>query len=143
MHKGVIWNYRPLDVSRMQLAADYLLGEHDFTSYRAVQCQAKNPVRTVSRLNVTRHGHLLVVDIQANAFLHHMVRNVAGVLMTIGSGKREPVWAKEVLEARDRTEGGVTSGPYGLYFVDVGYPAEFGLPESQPNPLFIAPLLSW
>ncbi|MET4694094.1 tRNA pseudouridine(38-40) synthase TruA [Endozoicomonas lisbonensis] len=141
--KGVTWNYRPLDVERMQTAARHLVGEHDFTSYRAVQCQAKNPVRTISRLTVTRHGHLIVLDIQANAFLHHMVRNIAGVLMTIGSGKHEPDWAKTVLEARDRTEGGVTAPPFGLYFVDVGYPETFGLPASEPNPHFVAPLLPW
>ncbi|AMO56853.1 pseudouridine synthase [Endozoicomonas montiporae] len=141
--KGVTWNYRPLDIERMQSAACHLVGEHDFTSYRAVQCQAKNPVRTISRLQVSRHGHLVVLDIQANAFLHHMVRNIAGVLMTIGAGKHEPDWAKTVLEARDRTEGGVTAPPYGLYFVDVGYPEVFGLPDSEPNPHFVAPLLPW
>ncbi|WP_263079779.1 tRNA pseudouridine(38-40) synthase TruA [Endozoicomonas sp. Mp262] len=140
--KGLTWNYRPLDVERMQEAAQYLVGEHNFNSYRAVQCQAKNPVRTVSHLKVSRHGRLLVIDIQANAFLHHMVRNIAGVLMAIGCGKKEPVWAKEVLDARDRKQGGVTAAPWGLYFVDVGYPEEFGLPEIDLGPSFAAPLLS-
>ena len=87
LHKGVTWNYRPLDVERMQEAAAYLQGEHDFTSYRAVQCQAKNPVRTISDISVTRHGPLMVLDVQANAFLHHMIRNIAGVLMAIGVWK--------------------------------------------------------
>ena len=141
LHKGVTWNYRPLDVERMQEAAAYLQGEHDFTSYRAVQCQAKNPVRTISRISVTRHGPLLVLDVQANAFLHHMIRNIAGVLMAIGCGKYEPIWAKEVLEYRDRTKGGVTASPCGLYFVDVGYPEEFELPDSEANPFFIAGIL--
>ncbi|OED40454.1 tRNA pseudouridine(38-40) synthase TruA [Endozoicomonas sp. (ex Bugula neritina AB1)] len=142
LHKGITWNYRPLDVERMQEAAAYLQGEHDFTSYRAVQCQAKNPVRTISHISVTRHGPLLVLDVQANAFLHHMIRNIAGVLMAIGCGKYEPVWAKEVLEYRDRTKGGVTASPCGLYFVDVGYPEVFDLPESEANPFFIAGVLS-
>ena len=141
LHKGVTWNYRPLDVERMQEAAAYLHGEHDFTSYRAVQCQAKNPVRTISRISVDRYGPLLVLDVQANAFLHHMIRNIAGVLMAIGCGKYEPVWAKEVLEHRDRTRGGVTASPYGLYFVDVGYPEAFDLPESEANPFFVAGVL--
>lgn len=141
--KGVTWNYRPLDEGRMIEAAKHLVGEHDFTSFRAVQCQAKNPVRTISKLNVSRHGKLLVIDIQANAFLHHMVRNIAGVLMSIGTGKYSVDWSKEVLEACDRSEGGVTAPPYGLYFVDVGYPAEFKLPGADPGPMFIAPLMPW
>lgn len=141
LHKGVTWNFRPLYEGRMQEAAEYLKGEHDFTSYRAVQCQAKNPVRTITRLDITRHGPILVIDIQANAFLHHMVRNIAGVLMAIGCGKHEPEWAKEVLEARDRAQGGVTAVPHGLYFIDVGYPEMFELPQSQANPFFVAGML--
>ncbi len=137
LHKGVTWNYRPLDIERMQQAAGYLQGEHDFTSYRAVQCQAKNPVRTISDISVTRRGQLLVLNVQANAFLHHMIRNIAGVLMAIGCGKYEPIWAKEVLDHRDRTRGGVTAAPYGLYFVDVGYPEAFELPKTEPGPLFV------
>ena len=142
LHKGVTWNFRPLDEERMKEAAQYLLGEHDFTSYRAVQCQAKNPVRTITRLDVSRHGSLIVLDIQANAFLHHMVRNIAGVLMAVGCGKQEPAWAKTVLEAKDRAQGGVTASPCGLYFVDVGYPEEFELPKAQANPFFVSAFLS-
>ena len=141
LSRGVTWNYRPLDVERMQAAAEYLVGEHDFTSYRAVQCQAKNPVRHVTRLTVSRHGPLIVIDVQANAFLHHMIRNFAGVLMAVGCARREPIWAREVLEARDRTCGGVTASPCGLYFIDAGYDPAFGLPASESNPHFIAPLL--
>lgn len=141
LSKGVTWNYRPLDVERMKAAAEYLIGKHDFTSYRAVQCQAKNPVRDVTRLEITRHGSLIILDIQANAFLHHMIRNIAGVLMSIGCGKREPQWAREVLEARDRTQGGVTASPCGLYFVGVGYDNQFDLPGVEPGPHFIAPYL--
>ena len=132
----VSWCYRPLDEGRMREAAHYLIGEHDFSSYRAVACQAKQPVRTVHRLDVVRHGGMIVIDIVANAFLHHMVRNVAGVLMTIGSGEREPVWAKEVLEARDRTLGGVTAPPQGLTLMAVEYPETFALPAPGAEPFF-------
>lgn len=141
LSKGVTWNYRPLDVDRMKTAAKCLLGEHDFTSYRAIQCQAKNPVRKVTRLDISRHGLLIVIDVQANAFLHHMIRNVVGVLMAIGCGKREPRWAKDVLDARDRAHGGITASPNGLYFIDAGYDKAFGLPASESTPHFIAPLI--
>ncbi|MEQ6341294.1 MAG: tRNA pseudouridine(38-40) synthase TruA [Gammaproteobacteria bacterium] len=125
----VSWDYRPLDVQRMAEAAAHLVGEHDFSSYRALACQAKSPVRTVHRLDVTRQGELIFIDIEANAFLHHMVRNIAGVLMAIGAGEREPVWAHEVLEMRDRTLGGVTAPPHGLYLMEVGYPERFDIPR--------------
>lgn len=129
----VSWCYRPLNVARMCTAAQYLLGECDFSSYRAVSCQAKNPVRTVRRLEIARHGDLVVLDIEANAFLQHMVRNIAGVLMTIGAGEREPVWAQDVLLARDRTLGGVTAPPQGLTLSSVDYPEHFGLPRHSAN----------
>lgn len=125
----VTWQHRPLDEGRMAQAALHLLGEHDFSSYRAVACQSKTPFRHITRLDISRQDDLLFIDIEANAFLHHMVRNIAGVLMTIGYGEKEPDWAREVLEARDRTQGGVTAPPQGLYMMEVGYPAEFGLPR--------------
>lgn len=134
--RRVAWEYRPLDVEPMQQAAKYLLGEHDFSSYRALACQAKSPVRTIHRLDVSRRGELLFIDIEANAFLHHMVRNVAGVLMAVGAGERDPAWAGEVLDARDRTIGGVTAPPYGLYLVRVGYPESFGIPALSRLPAF-------
>ena len=129
----VAFDYRPLDEAHMQEAAQYLLGEHDFNAYRAVACQAKSPIRTVYRLDVTRQDELLLIDIEANAFLHHMVRNIAGVLITIGAGEQEPVWARQVLQGRDRTLGGVTGSPDGLYLMEVGYPDEFGLPQLPPS----------
>jgi len=132
LHGRVSWCYRPLDAARMAQAAHYLLGEHDFSAYRALSCQAKHAVRTIRRLEVTRHGELVVLDIVANAFLQHMVRNIAGVLMTIGAGEREPAWAREVLETRDRTLGGVTAPPHGLTLMGVEYPDEFGLPRLPP-----------
>lgn len=136
----VTWNHRPLDASRMRAAAAALVGTHDFTSFRAVQCQAKSPVKTVHHLEVIEHGQFIVLDIRANAFLHHMVRNFAGVLMTIGAGERPVEWASEVLAACDRRAGGVTAHPYGLYLVRVEYPEEFELPQRYLGPHFLSSL---
>lgn len=136
----VTWNHRPLDVARMREAAAHLVGTHDFTSFRAVQCQAKSPLKTVHHLEVIEHGRFIVIDVCANAFLHHMVRNFAGVLMTIGAGEREPGWVAEVLAARDRRAGGVTAHPYGLYLVQVEYPPEFELPQRYLGPHFLSAL---
>lgn len=123
------WNFRPLDEARMAEAGRLLVGEHDFSSYRAVGCQAKNPVRTISELEVSRKNELIFIDIEANAFLHHMVRNIAGVLMAIGAGERPVAWAKEVLDHQDRTLGGVTAPSSGLYLTQVSYPEQFILPQ--------------
>lgn len=136
--RGVSWTHKKLDIARMQAAGQHLVGEHDFTSYRAVACQAKSPVRTIRALDVYRSGELIVIDVCANAFLHHMVRNIAGVLMTIGAGEAEVDWSLQVLEARDRRKGGVTAPPWGLYFVDVEYPSEFALPPSELGPYFLS-----
>ena len=125
----ITWQYQPLDEARMQEAAEHLVGEHDFSSYRASGCQAKSPVRDLRRLQVTRQGERVMIEVEANAFLHHMVRNIAGVLMTIGMGREEPDWAVDVLKARDRTLGGVTAAADGLYLIGVRYPAHFGLPD--------------
>lgn len=123
------WDHRPLDRDRMAAGAGYLVGEHDFSSYRALGCQAKSPVRTVNRLDVGRQGDYLFIDIEANAFLHHMVRNIAGVLMTIGAGDKPPAWAAEILAYRDRTLGGVTAPPQGLFLMSVTYPDHFLIPD--------------
>ena len=119
----------------MQEAADYLIGEHDFSSYRAVACQSKSPVRTINSLTVSRVADKVTIDIEANAFLHHMVRNIAGVLITIGKGEMPSGWASEVLHHRDRTQGGVTAPPDGLYLVRVCYPQEFAIAENSTLPL--------
>lgn len=136
----VTWNYRPLNVERMQQAGRLLVGEHDFTAYRAIACQAKSPVKTIHHLRLVRFGQFIVLDVRANAFLHHMVRNIAGVLMEIGCGERPVEWATEVLESRDRREGGLTAPPFGLYLVDVTYPEHFQLPTRYMGPHFLSAL---
>ncbi|MFI8479347.1 tRNA pseudouridine(38-40) synthase TruA [Pseudomonas sp. NPDC078700] len=140
MAEEVTWNHRPLDVERMRAAAEYFVGTHDFSAFRARQCQAKSPIKTVHHLQLLEHGRFIVLDIRANAFLHHMVRNIAGVLMTIGAGERPVEWAKEVLDTCVRRTGGVTAHPYGLYLVQVDYPAEFDLPKRYLGPHFLSGL---
>lgn len=132
--RRVCWQYRPLDVARMREGAALLLGEHDFSAFRAAGCQARHPVRRLYRLDVARHGELVVLHVEANAFLQHMVRNLAGVLMEIGSGARPPAWAREVLDGRDRRRAAMTAAASGLYFVHASYPAHYGLP-ADPAPL--------
>lgn len=129
----VTWTHKPLDIVPMMEAAKYLLGEHDFSSFRAVGCQANSPVRTITRLELSQQGPYTFIDIEANAFLYHMVRNVAGVLMKIGAGEAEPKWCQDVLNFRDRTQGGVTAPAAGLYLVGVEYPEEFGLSQDYPS----------
>lgn len=129
----VAWECRPLDPVRMVAGARDLIGEHDFTSYRAIECQAKSPIREVRRLEIRRQDELIVVDIEANSFLYHMVRNIVGVLSAIGAGRNEPEWAKALLAQRDRTLGGVTAPAEGLYLVDVNYPARFQVPERRTS----------
>ncbi|MFA0810644.1 tRNA pseudouridine(38-40) synthase TruA [Microbulbifer epialgicus] len=133
----VTWTQHSLDLGAMREGAKYLLGRHDFTSFRASQCQAKSPVREITRLDVARVGQLIVLEVSANAFLHHMVRNITGVLMAVGRGERAPIWVKEVLDQYDRSAGGVTAPPFGLYLVDVQYPQEFQLPQCEPGPLLV------
>jgi tRNA pseudouridine38-40 synthase len=122
------WTHRPLEVAPMQAASRHLIGKHDFSAFRSVECQAKQPVRNLARLDVRREGERIVIDALADGFLHHMVRNIAGVLIAVGEGKREPDWAREVLEGRDRSRGGVTAPPNGLSLVAVRYPSEYGIP---------------
>lgn len=133
----VTWEPRPLDLERMSQAAASLLGEHDFTSYRAKSCQAKNPVRKVSRLTLSRAGDWIEMVIEANAFLQHMVRNIAGVLMAIGMGKQALGWEAEVLAARDRERGGATAPAAGLYLAGVNYPSAYAIPAG------VAPVFPW
>lgn len=137
MNRKITWEYRPLDEKRMLKAAECLVGEHDFTSYRAVECQAKNPVRKIRRLEITRQAEIISIEIEANAFLHHMVRNIAGVLMAIGIGKAPVEWSKEVLEARDRTLGGMTAPPDGLYLLNVSYPENYQIPGYHESACYV------
>jgi tRNA pseudouridine38-40 synthase len=127
--RKVGWFYRPLDLARMQSAACHLSGEHDFSAFRAQACQSRSPIRRVMRLEVSRADGFYVLEIQANAFLMHMVRNIVGVLMEIGCGKREPDWAREVLASRNRCLAGITAPADGLYLWEVEYPAHFGIPR--------------
>lgn len=127
----VTWECRPLDEQRMQEAAQCLRGEHDFSAFRAINCQARNPVRTVTCLDIRRHDAFLIIDIRANGFLHHMVRNVAGVLMMIGLGQKPVSWTQAVLDSRDRRQGGVTAPADGLYLTGIRYPTEFGIPPAN------------
>lgn len=136
LYDQVTWSSRPLDIGLMRQGAAYLVGEHDFTSFRATQCQAKSPVRTIDYLHLARRGDLIVLEIKANAFLHHMVRNIVGVLMSVGAGDKPPAWVSEVLSARSRSAGGVTARPNGLYLVAVDYPEAFNLPSLSPGPLY-------
>lgn len=133
----VTWNHRPLDVERMAEAALPLLGTHDFSAFRASQCQAKSPIKQMHHLRISRHGQMIVIDVRANAFLHHMVRNLAGVLMAIGSGQKPVSWAQEVLQGRERRQGGVTAHPYGLYLVHVEYPDSYAIPQRYIGPHFL------
>lgn len=128
------WFYKPLDVARMRDAGQALLGDHDFSSFRSAECQARSPVRSVYALELERRGDFVILEIEANAFLHRMVRNIAGVLMAIGSGARPAGWAREVLAARERAAGGITAPPEGLYLIAVRYPEEFGLPATEVVP---------
>ncbi|MBS0379750.1 MAG: tRNA pseudouridine(38-40) synthase TruA [Proteobacteria bacterium] len=129
----VAWIHRPLDESAMNLAAAHLTGEHDFSAFRAAECQAKSPVRRLTRLAVERRGDWLVIEAQANAFLHHMVRNLVGLLIHVGRGDAAPAWAAEVLAGRDRTRAPATAPAAGLYFAGVRYAEAFGLPSQAPE----------
>ena len=122
------WERRPLDVARMHDSAQALVGEHDFSAFRAIECQAKSPLRRVDSLSVTRRDSWVVLEITANAFLHHMVRNIAGLLMSVGHGESPPERVAAMLAARDRRINAATAPPDGLYLAAVRYPAEFGLP---------------
>ncbi len=122
------WVYQPLDAERMHAAAQQLLGQHDFSAFRAAGCQASSAVRELKQIGVSRSGDWLTLEVRANAFLQHMVRNITGMLCSIGLGERDVAWAGEVLESRDRTVGGVAAPPHGLTLVAVEYPSSFNIP---------------
>ena len=130
------WFTEPLDASLMQDSAQFLVGEHDFSAFRAAECQARSTRRNVIEIAVNRRGDWISIDVEANAFLHHMVRNIVGVLVAVGQGKRPAEWSAEVLAARDRRLGGVTAEPQGLYFLLVRYDAKYGIPTPDAASLF-------
>lgn len=136
--KGVSHYHQPLDAEKMHRAGQFLLGENDFSSFRAAKCQSHSPNRNVHHLNVSRLGAYIVVDIQANAFVHHMVRNIVGSLLEVGAGRQEESWIKWLLDQKDRTLAAPTAKAEGLYLVDVHYPAEFAIPKTPLGPLFLA-----
>ncbi|MFV0277277.1 MAG: tRNA pseudouridine(38-40) synthase TruA [Parahaliea sp.] len=138
LNAQVTWYRQPLDAGRMQRAAQCLLGEQDFSAFRAAACQSASPHRNVQAVSVRRCGPLVVIDIRANAFLHHMVRNIAGSLLAVGSGRRHDGWLAELLAGRDRNRAADTAPPDGLYLVDVGYPGRFALQPTPEGPLVLA-----
>ncbi len=135
--KGLSHYHSPLDHEKMHEAAQCLLGENDFSSFRAAQCQSNSPNRFIHFVNVSRHNQYVVIDIKANAFVHHMVRNIAGSLIAVGKGEQPVEWMAQVLAKKDRTQAAETAKPNGLYLIEVDYPEEFGLPKLHPGPLFL------
>jgi len=127
---------KDLDFNRMAEASKHLVGRHDFTSFRSSRCQAHNPVRTVDSIEWRRHGSLVAMQIRANAFLHHMVRNIVGSLIEVGLGRYDELWLKNVLAAKDRCQAGPTAPPCGLYLTEVQYPQAFQLPRLPVGPAF-------
>lgn len=125
------WHYYPLDVNRMREAGQFLLGEQDFSSFRAAQCNSKSPMRNVLDFNIQRQGDFVILEIEANAFLHHMVRNIAGTLMKIGAGYKDAAWLKEVLQAKSRRAAAETAPADGLYLTQVRYPEPYLFPVSK------------
>jgi tRNA pseudouridine38-40 synthase len=137
-HAG--WFHLPLEVAAMRAAARHLVGEHDFSAFRSAECQAKSPVRTLHALEIEARGERIDFVLRANAFLHHMVRNVVGTLVTVGKGKHPPAWAGEVLASRDRARAAPTFAAEGLYLEQVAYEAKWGLPRLQ-SPELRVPVL--
>lgn len=129
LHHQVTWAYEVLNTATMQAAGQFLLGEQDFSSFRSSECESKTPMRNVKKVTVYRINDYVVIDIEANAFLHHMVRNIVGVLMRIGVGYKEPEWIQEVLLAKDRRQAAETAPASGLYLTKVSYPSNYLFPQ--------------
>ncbi len=135
--QGVTHIYQPLDEVKMYQASRCLLGENDFSSFRAAMCQSNTPWRNIHHIEIERFDRYIVIDIKANAFVHHMVRNITGALVAVGSGEKPIEWVAEVLAAKDRRQSAATAKPNGLYLVEVTYPEHFGLPKQPTGPLFL------
>jgi tRNA pseudouridine38-40 synthase len=128
-HGRVGWYHQELDIDKMRLAAEFLLGEHDFTSFRASACQAKSPIKTLTQLEIQSIEGMIRLDLTANAFLHHMVRNIVGCLVYVGNGKYPAEWIKQVLDARNRSLAAPTFSPAGLYLRQITYDKKWALPQ--------------
>jgi tRNA pseudouridine38-40 synthase len=124
------WYHHPLDPARIEAGAAHLVGTHDYSAFRAAECQARSPVKTLARVAVAAQGSLLRFDFSANAFLHHMIRNIVGALVQVGAAKREPAWIAELLAGRDRTRAAPTFAPDGLYLAGADYDARYDLPPT-------------
>ncbi|HCY62022.1 MAG TPA: tRNA pseudouridine(38-40) synthase TruA [Oxalobacteraceae bacterium] len=131
------WMFRPLALAAMREAASHLQGTHDFSAFRAAECQAKSPVRTMQRIEITQRGELITFSLTANAFLHHMVRNIVGSLIAVGTGKQPPDWIRQVLEGRDRSRVAPTFMPDGLYLAKIDYDPRWGLPQETIQPFWL------
>ena len=127
---SVGWYHHPLDVAAMNAAAAHLLGTHDFSAFRAAECQAKTPVKTLTRIEVMQQGPFIRIEFSANAFLHHMVRNIVGALVFVGAGRQDAAWMAELLGLRDRTRAAPTFAADGLYLAGATYDTRFGLPDT-------------
>ncbi len=137
LNDGLVgWHHRPLDADAMNRAAAHLIGQHDFSAFRAAECQAKSPVKELRRAHVERRGDYLLCDFQADGFLHHMVRNIMGCLIQVGAGSQPAEWMGDILAGRDRTRAAPTFDAAGLYLTQIRYPAHFALPESSERWLF-------
>jgi tRNA pseudouridine38-40 synthase len=132
-HGKAGWFHAPLDVGQMRESAQHLLGEHDFSAFRASQCQAKTPVKNLAQLDIRKDGDVIVFDLTADAFLHHMVRNIVGCLVYVGKGKHPPEWMKEILENRNRNLAAPTFAPDGLYLRHITYDAKWGLGQEADS----------
>ena len=141
MAAAVTWFKKPLDISLMQQSCQYLLGEQDFSAFRGSGCQSNSPWRNVHRANVYRRGNLVIFEITANAFLLHMVRNIVGSLLEVGTARQKPLWIQQLLAQGDRCKSAATAAPDGLYLVAVDYPARFGLPALAKGPVFLPAIL--
>ncbi|MCC7486108.1 MAG: tRNA pseudouridine(38-40) synthase TruA [Burkholderiales bacterium] len=133
-HGRAGWFHAPLELESMRAAARFVLGEHDFSAFRAAECQARSPVRTLLRCDLSRHGEWIVFDVSANAFLHHMVRNLVGALVEVGRGARPPEWIAQVLAGRDRRVAAPTFEAAGLYLMRVEYDPRWGVPPAREPP---------
>jgi tRNA pseudouridine38-40 synthase len=142
MTQGLTWIRANLNVEKMNNAAKHFMGEHDFTSLRSSRCQSNSANRNISKLSCKRYGEYIVVEVTANAFLHHMVRNIVGMLIEVGDGRRNPDWTRDVIEAKNRCIAGVTAPANGLYLVGVEYPEEFDLPRKVRAPVFLEHLIN-